>query len=171
MELKRLDFKEGRFIANGKTYVIESMFTPQRWAMYQKIQIEAAYGVTFKVLYENINFAFRALNAGQVADVAVTLHNIMNGITKIEQREPDMLRMCALFINTPDEDRGVITDDQITEKIRDWEVSGYAIQDFFTLALNTIRGFVDVYKNLVEETNELQRLLNEMEAKRKPLPQ
>lgn len=171
MELKRLDTKEGKFEANGKIYMIESGWSIQRYAMYQKLQIEGAFGVTFKQLYENMNFAFKALNAGKIADAAVTIHNIMNGVLKVERREPDMLRICALFINTADEDRGVITEDQITEKIRDWEGAGYAIQDFFTLALNTINGFIDVYKKLMEQAGQLQIMLNQMEATREKIPE
>lgn len=167
-ELKKLDTKEGRFIANGKTYIIESGFSIQRYAVFQKLQIEAAFGVTFKLLYENTHFAFNCLNAGKIADAAVLLHNIMNGVAKIEQREPELLKMCALFINTADEDRTTISDDQISEKIRDWEAAGYDINDFFQLAIRTISGLVDVWKKLTQGAAELQLILNkfkEIQAK------
>ena len=39
-------------------------------------------------------------------------------------------------------------------KIEDWKIEGIAIQDFFQFALNSVNGFIGIYKKMSEATSE-----------------
>lgn len=149
-ELKKLPIEEGRFMANGKLYVIETGFSIERYAMYQRYQLEAGYGVTFEEMLHNWEKVIDYANKLKFTDIAVLSHNMLKGVTKIADREPVLLKMCALFINAENEDRRTITDDMISVKINDWKEEGFDIRGFFTLALNTINGFIDSWVKLTQ---------------------
>lgn len=75
----------------------------------------------------------------------------MSGIVKLQEKEPTLLKMAALFINTKDEDRASITQDQISRKIEDWSQE-YDVRDFFQFALSTIKNFTAVYSSATQNT-------------------
>jgi hypothetical protein len=155
-ELKKLPIEAGRFEANGKNYVIETGFSIERYSMYQKLQLEAGFGITFEEMVKNWEKVESYANALRFVDIAVTAHNMKRGVSKIAEREPVLLKMCALFINHEDEDRRTITDDQIAEKLVDWQTEGFDVKDFFTLALNTINGFIDAWKKITQTITETE---------------
>jgi hypothetical protein len=59
-----------------------------------------------------------------------------------------------LFINTEDEDATIWNQDLMNAKIEDWKIEGIAIQDFFQFALNSVNGFIGIYKKMSEATSE-----------------
>lgn len=154
-QLKRIDFTKQSFMANGKEYFIENGFSISRYCEYQVLEKELGFGNTFKGMYDKLLSLYDLMNKVKFVEASVALNNMLTGITKIEEREPSMLKLCALFINTKDEDRTTITDDLIAQKINDWKVEGIEIKDFFTLALNTMDGFIEAYKNLTQTTSEI----------------
>lgn len=160
MQLKRIDFTKPSFIANGKEYFIENGFSIERYCEYQVLEKELGYGNTFKGLYDKLHALYNLMNNVKFVEASVALNNILQGITKIEEREPTMLKLCALFINTKDEDRTIITADMVAEKINDWKKEGYEMKDFFTLALNTMDGFIETYKRLTQTTSQMEALGN-----------
>lgn len=137
-KLKRLDLNQQEFIANGKKYRIENGFSIERYCEYQALEKELAYGLTFKGIFDALNEIFQRFNKGDFAMGVIKTYDLMQGVKRVGEREPVMLKMCALFINREDEDRATITEDMIAEKIEDWKAEGYDITDFFTLALNTM---------------------------------
>ena len=147
-ELKKLDPKSTSFVANEKTYFIETALSIERFHEYQIYEKEAGFGMSFKSLVEALRDAYDDINQLKAADAAVKLHNVLTGIAKTAERENVLLKMCALFINTKDEDRGVINDDMINRKIEDWNAEGYDINGFFMLALNTVDGFFQIYNEM-----------------------
>lgn len=152
---KKLDLTQPSFEANGKKYLIESTLSIERYAMYQDIEIESGFGMSFKDLFNNQKKAYELLNQGKMADAAVLLYNNMQGFAKLEQKEPFILKYCALFINEEHEDRTIISEDMITNKIQDWRKEGYEIQPFFTLAMSSIVGYTEALKN--NTLNTLQK--------------
>lgn len=145
-ELKRIDLTKPTFIANGVKYNIESSLSIERFCEYQLLEKEAGFSVSFKSLFDNLLELHELMNNVKFVQAAVLLDNMMRGVAKLEEREPVLLRICALFINTDDEDRATINDDIIVKKIEDWKQE-YDVRDFFTLALNTMDGFLEIYAN------------------------
>jgi hypothetical protein len=154
--LKRIDLTKSSFMANGKEYFIEHGFSIERYCEYQILEKELAFGYTFSKLYEELTTIYNLMNKTKFVECAVMLHNITNGISKVSEREPTMLKLCALFINTADEDRTTVNADLIGRKLEDWKLEGYDVRDFFTLALNTLDGFINVYKKLTQDISQIQ---------------
>jgi hypothetical protein len=157
--LKRIDHTKGWFIANGKKYVVETGYSIERYAYYQRLSLEAGFGVAFSRMFAEWEEVIAEANELRFSDVVIRAYNMSRGIMNIEQNEPAVLKLCALFLNRPDEDRRFISDDLISDKIRDWKEEGIAIEDFFILATATISGFTEVYRKLSQTTTELAELL------------
>lgn len=146
-ELKRIDLTKPSFIANGVKYNIESALSIERFCEYQLLEKEAGFSVSFKSLFDNLLELHNLMNSVKFVEAAVLLDNMMRGVAKLEEREPVLLRLCALFINTDDEDRATIDNDLVVKKIEDWKQE-YDVRDFFTLALNTVDGFLEIYEKV-----------------------
>lgn len=144
-ELKRIDFTKDTFQANGVTYHIEKGMSTKRFCDYQILEKEATFGMDFMKMFTLIGEIREAYNECRFVDGSVKLDNLQRGVAQIHSRTPSVLKMCALFINSTDENRQVITEEMITKKIDDW--NEYDVRDFFTLALNGVNGFIEVYTN------------------------
>jgi len=149
MNLKKLDPTKTEFTANGKLYKIETQLSIERFCEFQILEKEFAFSLDFKKLFSELLELRQLLNELKLVDGAVKLDNITRGLVRLEKKEPTALKICALFINTEDEDRSTITPDLISEKIDDWKKEGYDAQSFFSLALNTVNGFIDTYNEML----------------------
>ena len=158
-QLKTLDPQSRTFEANGKKYIIETKLSIARFHQYQIYEKEAGFSISFSAMVATIRDAYQDLNQLKAADASVKLHNLLAGISKVAEKEHVLLKMCALFINTEDEDRGEIDDDMITAKIEDWK-DEYEVNGFFTLALNTVNGFFQIY-------NEMHQIISEAVGEKK----
>jgi len=145
-ELKRLDLSKQTFEANGTKYFIESSLSIERFCEYQILEKEAGFSMSFRKMFDNLKELHKLMNNVKFVEAAVKLDDMMRGVAKLQEREPTLLKICALFINTEDEDRTVINNDMIVKKIEDWKKE-YDVRDFFTLALNTVDGFLEIYAN------------------------
>jgi hypothetical protein len=152
---KRIDFEAGTFQANGKTYTIEGALSIERYAEFQILEKEMAYGYTVESLFKKFKELWDNSNKLKFAENAVLLHDLMKGVTRLGEREPVVLKICALFINTDDEDRGTISRDRITAKIKDWKAENMDIRDFFQLASSTVNGFLKIYDQITREFSTL----------------
>lgn len=144
MELKKLDVTQPTFVANGVTYYIESALSIERFCEYQILEKEAGFGLNFKKIFNELKELHNLMNNVKFVEAAVKLNNLMRGVAKLEDREPTLLKICALFINEKDENRSIINNDMIVKKIADWKVD-YEVNGFFTLALNMVDGFLEIY--------------------------
>lgn len=147
-EPKRIDFEAGTFQANGVNYTIEGALTIERYAELQILEKEMGYGVTFKGMFERLQNAYNLLNKQKFADAAVVINDIIRGVAKVQEREPTVLKICALFINADGEDRRALTEDMVNKKIADWKTEGIDMRDFFTVASNSVNGYLDVYRTV-----------------------
>lgn len=152
-ELKKIDLSKGEFTANGKRYIIESSMSIDRYAYFEKVEIELGFTRTFADVYDQITLAMADINAHKQGEAYVKLYNVANGIKQIEKKKPSMLRYCALFINEEDEDRATITEDQINSKINDWAAEGFDYTPFFEFALISLPGFRERYKKLTPDSS------------------
>lgn len=156
-QVKFIDLEKGVFTANGNTYTIEGDLTIERYAEFQILERELALGISAKDLYSKLNELFTMVNSMQFADSAVMLNDLIRGQHKLQEREPTVLRICALFMNTPDEDRSVITNDMITKKIADWKAEGIAMQSFFAVASSSVNGFIEIYQRVTRIISGLEK--------------
>lgn len=145
-ELKRIDFEKGTFEANGKLYTIEGALSIERYAELQILEKELAYGFTVKQIFEKLKILWDYLNKLKFAEAAVLVRDLMAGATRVAERTPTTLKICALFINTEDEDRTTINQDLINKKIEDWKAEGIDMRDFFRVASSSVNGFLEIYK-------------------------
>ncbi|MES2395675.1 MAG: hypothetical protein V4549_06715 [Bacteroidota bacterium] len=144
-ELKKIDLKAGSFKANKVEYFIETSISFSRFKMFQKLQIEAGYGIGFYELFESLKKIYDLCNDKKFADIAVLTHNTLRGIKDIDERPNAALQLCALFMNTKDEDRKIINDDIVNKKIADWEAEGLDIMPFFQVATSSMKNFWQAY--------------------------
>ena len=101
------------------------------------------------------------LDKGKMAQASVKVHNLMTGIAdRVDKRQPVMLRICSLFVNTKGEDPNEWSDELAEKKINDWSKEGYAMADFFSLAAVVVPGFTTAYEEVLANTF-LQKLEKE----------
>lgn len=146
-ELKKLNPEARSFEANGKTYFIESSLSISRFHQYQIYEKEAGFSITFNTLVNELKEVYNLLNTMKVADASVRINNVLVGTSKLAEKESVLLKICALFMNTAEEDRGEINDDMISAKIQDWQ-DEYEVEGFFSRALNTVNGFFKHYAEM-----------------------
>jgi len=144
------EIKESVFTANGTKYYIHKSLTVERYKAFQKMQIELGFGVGFAAVYEGMAKAYGLLNKQQFADAAVVLHNMMNSIKGLDEREHPALILCALFINKEGEDLNVVDDGVIMSKIEDWKAEGIPADFFFGFCQNLIQDYMKILKELEE---------------------
>lgn len=147
-ELKRIDLEKGVFQANGKTYRIEGSLSIERYCEFQILEKELGFGVTFKSMFDTLNVLWTQINKMEFGMAAVTLNDTMRGMARLEEREPVVLKICALYINADGEDRSAFSQDMITQKIYDWKTEGYDMKDFFQVAFGSVTGFTEIYNRV-----------------------
>lgn len=156
--LKTIDINCKSFMANGNEYFIErSSISMARFIEYEKIQIELGYGVSFSQIYEHVKDIYEMCNKMEFANIAVRSYKILEGIKKFEERSIPALTLCALFINTKDEDRRVISKDIIDRKLDDWDKEGLDITPFFQLAIASLQGFLPAYKKAIQTLSVIEK--------------
>lgn len=147
-ELKRIDFESGRFIANNTLYQIEQSLTIERYCELQVLEKELGYGVNFKQMYERFQKVYDLINKQKFADAAVHINDFMRGLAQVQEREPVVLKICALFINYEGEDRTAFSQDMYTKKLGDWKAEGIDMRDFFRVASGSVAGYLEVYNSI-----------------------
>lgn len=131
-ELKTPELEAGSFTANGKVYKMESRISIARKIYSDKLMVELISGISPGALFNDLKKLYELCNERKFADVAVSLHNKMKGLQDWSNRRDPILALCALYLNTDDEDRKVINDEMVKAKIADWEAEGIEY-GFFSL--------------------------------------
>lgn len=152
--LKRIDFKAGEFEANGKTYYLETRLSVARYCEFVILQRELQMGLTLEQIYEAMITQRELLNKVRFADAAVHADKLLNHMVKLKEKEPTMLKICTLCINTKEEDRSKWGNDTVVQKLEDWKKGGYDVHDFFAMALIIVPGFTQLYNSFTLDTLE-----------------
>lgn len=148
-----IDFKLGKFMANGTEYLVESAISVDRWNWYERQEVEVGLNIRFEHLYSKLQEQWDHINNQEFGHSAVICRDIIEGVGRnMQRRDPEVLKMCALFINTKDEDRRFITDDIIRKKIEDWREEGINMRSFFHFAIAIIPGYINAYKDISLDT-------------------
>jgi len=134
-------------------YNVKKMLSVERWREFEDLQMKVGFGRSFQELFDMVRKAYEKLQEPKIADASVILHNIMIGVKdKLDKRHDPALQICALFINSEDEDEKVYDEDVMNQKIDNWQKEGYAIQDFFTMAWNLVPGCIEIYEEDLKNT-------------------
>ncbi len=164
--MKRIDFDKPYIEANGKKYKIHKDLTIARYKVMEQLEVEFYYGFTAKDLFDRLKLAYKDMNAGKLADSAVKVYQVMEGVAdRIDEREPVVLRLCSLFLSVEGEDMTKWDEDLAKAKIEDWQEEGYMMNDFFTLVANLVPGFIKHYQETLEDS-----LMSEEEGSDKKSP-
>ncbi len=142
------------FVANGTEYFIERTISSDRYREYMDIEIQLGFGYNAYDLFQQIKEAYSvigdnpitSLTPNHIVQFQVTLYRLMEGVGKVADRELEVLRLCALFINTKDEDRRYYSKDIEEKKIHDWKEAGIDVSSFFLLASTFSESIQRLYK-------------------------
>jgi hypothetical protein len=146
MKLKIIDVKEKQFECGGRTFYIQDSLSFNRYRELQRISIEFGFSTTFIDLYKEVKKAYDLVQTNKNwGDLAVTLFNVLSGVSKLDEKDAPALRLCALFINEADEDVTVYDELKIKDKINCWSKE-LDVSPFFHMAVNLVNGWMPAYK-------------------------
>jgi hypothetical protein len=149
-ELKQIPNNGAPFMANGKQYFVEENLSIDRWIYMNELTIQLGFGVEYQEMQQNWFNVIDMAEKQKFASIVILAHNQVNGVSKIYEREPMILKFCALFMNTADEDRGTITEDVISRKIEDWKKEGWGIDGFLEFSLLKVKGLAENFRNVIQ---------------------
>jgi len=146
------------FMANGHKYKIlgwEDGISMDRWQVYQQLSIQGGFDLTFQKLYDELIKLRDMFDAGFIGQFRPSKFNaqlnaLIDGVkSKATERVPKMMRLAAVFIVRENEDVRYYSESIASDKINDWQEEGYDVQDFFTIALNSIQGWGQVLQSIM----------------------
>jgi hypothetical protein len=135
--------------ASGKEYLIEPPedLGIDRKRAFDGALTKCAFGQDTKSLIRNMVAIKNAFNKQEMAEVGHLIHTQLSVASAIHERRDAVLEICALFMNTKDEDRNKPpTDAQIAEKIQDWNDAGIP----FSFFVNSAGTFSDTLRAVLE---------------------
>jgi hypothetical protein len=145
-KIKTLDFKEKQFECDGRMFYIQDSLSFNRYRELQRISIEFGFSTTFIDLYKEVKKSYDLVQTNKNwGDLAVTLFNILSGVSKLDEKDAPALRLCALFIKEADEDVTVYDELKIKDKINCWSKE-LDVSPFFHMAVNLVNGWMPAYK-------------------------
>lgn len=147
--LKKLEPDCQTFQCDGRTFYIEDTLSFNRYEKLREYSLEFGFSATVPDVFNRLNSAWKLLNETKLGDAAVMLHNIMNGIQKIEKKSDVAFRVCALFVNEKEEDSTVWDEAIEKNKIECWSKE-YDVTGFFLLASAKVPGWLSVYSNVIQ---------------------
>lgn len=123
--LRAIDFsKETNFEASGVKYFVEKELSFERYNYLSSLLVRLAYGRDYDSINASLHKIVAHMNKVEFVKAAVEATNIIEGIKAFPNRVEDAFAVCCLFINSENEDRGVITGEMIEKKINDWKGGG-----------------------------------------------
>ena len=147
-EPKRLPLQPKSFMANGNEYTIVDTMSIERWKYLEDFQELLAWGVGFDELFKQLKKIYTLLDENKQNEPRIIIHNLLHGVkNKLENRYHPALMLCTLFIVRKDEDQTVYDEMFMNEKVNDWKLEGYEINDFFQLAWTLVPGFIKHYQD------------------------
>lgn len=163
MELKQIDLNANQFQANGKTYVVKDSLSVERYRWFEKYQIDFGFGRSYKSIADALKKSIDLANKGKGIEAWNLVLNLAKAIGEgLEKRTNNAMLLCALFIVGEDEDLTKWDEQEQMKKIDDWNSEGYDVNSFFRLAANLVTGFIDDLEEILSDTSELAKTLEEM---------
>lgn len=137
-------------------YFLEPHVSVERWKMMQKFELEMSYAVSFKKLYKKLSDVYDTLNKGKFADSSVKIRDIIEGCHRLddENNYPAIVKYASLMLNSENEDRNKYDENQMKKKIEIWNEAGVPIQCFFAVALYSVDGLIQSFKENTQNTSQ-----------------
>lgn len=161
-KLKTLDLTSTSFIANGTEYIIEKELSIQRSVYAEAAKIELEKGVGVGKQTEDWKKVYELCNQSKIVDAGIIAYNNMRGFKNFYEDHSPVIKLCACYINSVDEDRRYITDDIVNKKAQDWSEEGLSMQGFFLLALAILKKDLESCANAMHDILETIKEFNEM---------
>ena len=156
-EPKRLPLKATYFEANGNKYSIVDTLCIERWKYLEDFQDLIGWGRSFDDIFKLLKKAYELMDQGKQNEPRIIIHNLLTSAKeKLENRYHPALMLCTLFVVKEGEDQTTYNEEFMKDKIKDWQVEGYDINDFFQLAWTLVPGFIKHYQDdLVDSLSKL----------------
>jgi hypothetical protein len=118
--------------------------TVSRWEEFEKLQPRLGFGLDFAGIFSTLNLSIDLANKGKGVEAWNLIYNLKTSVgERLENRIDSAMSICCLFLNREDEDITSVDIELFKEKVSDWKQEGIAAVDFFVLASNLVRGFVE----------------------------
>jgi hypothetical protein len=142
--LRQIDIDTNAFDACGVKFIIHPSLPIGPYKHYQRLQVVIGFGGDYPAIYKTAEKAYTQINTMKVADAAVTLNGLLEGVGRKKQNLPDpFLLLCSLFIRREGANLAEWSEAEAAEDIELWEKAGYDIAAFFLLAKRLSRGFAN----------------------------
>lgn len=151
--VRKLDDNVKTFDCDGRKFVIRDTLSFNRFEKLKEFSLEFGFSATFKDIFMNLKKAWEFLNKLQLAEAAVIIHNIMKGITILEQKNDVSFRIAALFINEEKEDDTVYDEAVMQSKIDCWSRELEA-SFFLNLAAGLVSHWIAAYRLTLKDISE-----------------
>lgn len=164
--MTRIDFKSKSFFANGNQYVIVDHITVGRDVRYTNLVPKLAFGTDFAGIFKTFSQIYEMATTGDsplaaLHNIATYAINAMDAVKNIgESGFPLYYELAAIFVNKVGENPNELTDQQIEEKIKDWALEGIPREDFFQLAISSIKELSKIWQAMQEEVAIQTNILN-----------
>lgn len=160
--MKRIDLTEGYFVADGRKFYVTETLSIDRFIQYEKLQNSMGFNLSFHEVFKHIKDAYGLINSNKLVDGGIKLYNLMNGIAeRMENKLHPALELCGLFIIEEGEETNSYDSTVMKSKIDAWRKEGYAMQDFFTLAVSLVENFSEDYRDFTEGISRVVELTEE----------
>ena len=160
--LKRINFSSGQIEVGSEPWFIQTSLSTVRYVEYLKRVPKLTFSTDFKSIYGTLRKIYNAASSGNDMILAIGTArelswNQLDAIKRFDDNEiPDVIDFCALFINRPGEDIGRFDITLHEQKKALLSKEGYAIEDFFTLALSVIDHFRNAYRKMTQAVKGMQ---------------
>lgn len=138
----------------------------QRWTQYEKMRIIFGTGRTFTELMEALDSVERGLAEDRpFADIRrdsiLQINSLKRGVIEMSNERYNYgLYVSTLFVYRDGVDDPAFWDMSTAEAIiKDWEEAALSIEDFFSFAAVTLKGFRATYERIKAETDAMTEKL------------
>lgn len=144
---------------SGRKYIVYPSLTVERFAIFEKLQVEMEYGVSLSAFRKEADEAYELLNKSKIADASVKIYNLKSGVSRIENGQPHpLLLICSLFICEESEDQSRWNDAEAAEKVADW--AGVDVAFFLASAKRLFSRFISGFDTASLNFSEAQSSAN-----------
>lgn len=154
-QLRVVDLEQP-FECGGKTYIPTTELSFNRYEKMQEYYIEMGFSATFVEIFNNLRKFWDLYNSGKPADGLVVIHNVMEGIGRLEKKWNVAFRICSLFINEEGEDITTFDEGKMNAKIDAWSKELDTIP-FFQKASNLVPGWMPAYNIVLNDILEKEQ--------------
>lgn len=160
--LKRIDFESGKIPVGDKCLTIQGSLSVDKWIEFEKLSQTFSFGKDIEAVEKDLSLAYEFLNKTKFADAAVLISNLRLSIVKnLENKIHPAMELCLLFLTYEDEDVAHYHPELNNEKMEAIKKEGYAMEDFFTLASNLVRGYINAFEKISQSISQELKELSE----------